>query len=326
MGSVYVFWNQEVETLTRIDMGAWQNHKVHVVIERVYEKSLFYSKRMEDCGVKPVHVQTVADLAKLPLTSRQDVADNYPYGLLTMPINGISYIHHNQEPNQRPTAVSYTSNDMVMWTELMARMLVAGGVNRTSPFQVAVNGKQYLDSLGVRDGVRQVGATLVPAEGDNMDQQMMLMQDFGVTGIFSTPEYLLALAQKLKKTGIDPGNLPLQILFCGIEALTVDSARHIQEQYKVQVLELYGLENIFGMGIGGECHYADGLHIQEDCFYPEVIQPMSGQVLPAGQVGELVLTSLTLEAMPLVRYRTGKWGYLDYSQCACGRTLVRFKK
>lgn len=225
-----------------------------------------------------------------------------------------------------PTAVSYTRNDLVMWTELMARMLVAGGVNMTSVFQVAVNGKHYPGSSAVNYGIRQVGATLVPADGDNMDQQLVMMQDFGVTGIYSTPDYLLALAKEIKEVGFDPGQLPLQTIFCGIQPLTVETARHIQEEYGAQVLEIYGLGGIFGMGIGGECHHADGLHIQEDCFYPEVVQPESGQVLPAGQAGELALTSLTLEAMPLVRYRTGRLGYLDYNQCACGRTLVRFKK
>jgi len=321
-----MFWNQEVETLTRIDMVTWQNHKMHKVIERIYEKSLFYNKNMADCGVKPGDIQTVADLSKLPLTNRQDVADNYPYGLLTMPISGVSYIHKNQEANNMPTAVSYTKNDMAMWTELMARMLVAGGVNVTSIFQVAVNAEQYLGSSAVHYGVQQLGATLVPGDGNNMDQQIALMQDFGVTGIFSTPEYLLALAHRLKTIGLDPKQLSLQTVFCGRQPVTGTTLRHIQEEYGVQVLELYGLEDIFGMAIGGECHYADGLHIQEDCFYPEVVQPVSGQVLAVGEIGELVLTSLTLEAMPLVRYRTGKQGYLDYSQCDCGRRLVRFKK
>jgi len=321
-----MFWNREVETLTRIDMVAWQNHKVKRIIERIYEKSSFYSKIMEENSIKPADIQAVDDLVKLPLTNRQDVADNYPYGLLTMPMSGVSHIHTNQDVENRPTAVSYTRNDMVMWTELMARMLVAGGVNVTSVFQVAVNGQQYPGSLGLHYGVQQVGATFVPADGENMDQQIVLMQDFSVTAIFSTPGYLLALAQTMKKIGIVPEQLPLQTVFCGIQPLTGNTAERIEEEYKVQVLELYGLEEIFGMGIGGECHCADGLHIQEDCFYPEVVETMSGQVLPAGQVGELVLTSLTLEAMPLIRYRTGRRGYLDYSPCICGRTLVRLKK
>lgn len=321
-----MFWNQEVETLTRLDMVAWQNHKMSKVIERIYEKSLLYNKRMRESGIKPEDIQTVEDLVKLPLTSRQDVADNYPYGLLTMPISGVCYIHTTSDGDRMPTAVSYTRNDMVMWTELMARMLVAGGINMTSVFQIAISGKQYPGSLGVHYGVRQVGAALVPADGDNIAQQIVLMQDFGVTGIFSTPTYLQALAQEMRKMGIDPSQLPLQTVFSGLEPLTVNNSGRIQEEYGVRVLELYGLDDIFGMGIGGECQYADGLHIQEDCFYPEIIQPVSGQTVPAGQIGELVLTSLTLEAMPLVRYRTGRLGYLDYSPCDCGRTLVRFKK
>ena len=188
-----MFWNQEVETLNRIDMVAWQNHKAHKVIERAYEKSLFYNKRMEECGIKPVDVQNAHELAKLPLMNRQDIADNYPYGLLNMPISGVSYIHNNQEANNMLTAVSYTRNDMVMWTEIMARILVAGGINMTSVFQVVVNGAQYPASVAVHDGARQAGATVVPADGENMDKQIALMQDFGVTALFSTPGYLLAL-------------------------------------------------------------------------------------------------------------------------------------
>ena len=317
-----MFWNEQVETLSRSDMVTWQNHKLATVIQRIYEKSLFYNKCMEQCGIQPEDIQNVKDLAKLPFTNRQDVADNYPYGLLTMPISGVSYIHINKDVPHSPTAISYTRNDMAMWTEIMARMLVAGGVNVTSVFQVAVNEQQY---LGVKYGARQIGATLVPAGGDTMEQKIAIMQDFGITGIFFTAEYLLALAVTIKEVGFDARELLLRIAFCGMQQLHSTVSRNILDEYGVQILELYGLEDVFGMGIGGECHCTDGLHIQEDCFYPEVVHPMSGQVLLVGQVGELVLTSLTLEAMPLVRYRTGKQGYLDDSQCGCGRTLVRFK-
>lgn len=321
-----MFWNQQVETLARADMVVWQNHKINKTIERVYEKSALYSNRMKGCNVKPEDIKTLDDVVALPFTTRQDVADHYPYGLLTMPISGISHVHSSQDVDDLITVVSYTKNDMVMWTELMSRILVSGGLNVTSVFQIPVNGAHYASSLGVHYGARQMGATLVPADGEHVQRQIKLIQDFGVTGVFSTPEYMLALAQEMRQQGIDPEKLPLQVIFCSMGACADNSPRKIQKEYGVQVLEIYGLHDIFGMGIGGECYQADGIHIQEDCFYPEVVHPMSGQVLPVGQIGELVLTSLTLEAMPLIRYRTGIQGYLDDRQCACGRTLVRFKK
>lgn len=321
-----MFWNQQVETLPRADMAIWQSHKLNKVIERVYEKSLLYSKRMIENGLKPEDIQTVDDLVKLPFTTRQDLANNYPYGLLTMPISGVSYIHRQQGAENGPTAISYTSNDMAMWTELMSRMLVAGGVNVTTVFQVAVSGAQYPGSLGVCYGARQVGAALVPGSGEHVAQQLALIQDFGVNSIFSTPEYLLALGQRMRQAGGKPEELPLQMVFSGIQPLTKDTSQQIKDEYRVPLMEIYGLDSVFGMGIGGECHYANGLHLQEDCFFPEIIHPMSGRVLSLGEMGELVLTSLTLEAMPMIRYRTGIQGYLDNSPCTCGRTLVRFQK
>lgn len=321
-----MFWNQQVETLGREDMVKWQNHKLNKVIERVYEKSLLYSKRMAEWGVKPENVQTVDDLVNLSFTTRQDIVNNYPYGLLTMPVSGVSYIHKNQDAENEATAISYTANDMVMWTELMSRMLVAGGVNRTTVFQVSVSGDHHPGSLGVCYGVRQVGAALVWEHSDHMAQQRALIQDFGVNGIFSTPEYLLKLAQGIRQAGGKPEELPLRMLFCDLRPLTETISQEIKREYGSPVLSIYGMDSVFGMAIGGECHCAEGLHFQEDCFLPEIIHPVNGQALSQGETGELVLTSLTLEAMPMIRYRTGVGGYLDDSPCDCGRTLVRFKK
>jgi len=319
-----MFWNQQVEMLPRMDMIAWQNHKVNKVIERVYEKSLLYSKRMTECGLQPIDIITVDDLAKLPFTTRQDIADNYPYGMLTMPVSGVAYIHSMQSCKEMLTAISYTNNDLVMWTELMSRMLVAGRVNMTSVLQIPVNGELTLGNFSVYNGARQLGATILPA-GEHGMKQVEFIQDFGVTGVFSTPEYMLKLAQEMRQKGLEPANLPLQTIFCNM-SWGEKVYEQIKKEYKAQVLEIYGVDDIFGMGIGGECHCLDGLHLQEDCFYPEIVEPTSGRALPIGKRGELVLTSLTLEAMPLIRYRTSIQGCLDDGQCACGRTLIRFKR
>ena len=326
MGGIYMFWNQEVETLSRTDMAIWQSHKLKKVIERIYEKSLLYGERMIKAGLKPEDITNVEQLSKLPFTTRQDLAQNYPYGLLTMPISGVSYIHKHQEIGNKPTAMSYTGNDMVMWTELMSRMLVAGGVNMTTVFQLAISRQGCPASLGVCNGARQAGATLVPGDGDNMIQQLELIKDFGVTGIYAAPDYLLALGQEMRRAGNKAEELPLQMIFCDAEALGDNECKKIKAEYGIKALKIYGIDSVFGMAIGGECHCGDGLHLEEDCFYPEIIHPMSGQVLLPGEIGELVLTSLSLEAMPMIRYRTGIEGYLDNSQCACGRSLIRFKK
>lgn len=321
-----MFWNQQVEMLPRAEMNLWQNEKLKKLMERIYEKSLLYNKKMDELGLLPEDINTVDELEKLPFTTEKDLVSNYPYGLLLMPVSGTSYIHQAHNHCDLPIAMSYTRNDMAMWSELMARILVAGGINMTSVFQVAVDNKRYSQCLGVHYGARQAGATVVPADGDKPLVQISLMKDFGVTGIFSTREYLLELVKEMTQMECVVGELPLQAIFCDMQIDDQNIAEEIQKKYGVPVLEIYGLTDVFGMGIGAECYVKDGLHIQEDCFYPEIIEPTTGQSLPVGQVGELVLTSLLLEAMPLVRYRTGMIGYLDHSPCSCGRTLVRFKK
>lgn len=318
-----MFWNQQVEMLPRAEMTLWQNEKLKKLMERIYEKSLLYNKQMDDLGLLPEDINTVEELKKLPFTTKEELLANYPYGLLLMPVSGTSYIHQAHDHFDLLMAMSYTRNDMAMWAELMARILVAGGMNMTSVFQVAVDPKRYSQCLGVHYGARQAGATVVPADGERALAQISLMKNFGVTGIFSTREYLLELAKEIE---CPADELALQVIFCDLQVNDQNIAEEIQKKYGAPMLEIYGLTDVFGMGVGGECYIQDGLHIQEDCFYPEIVEPTTGQPLALGQVGELVLTSLLLEAMPLVRYRTGMIGYLDDSPCHCGRTLVRFKK
>jgi phenylacetate-CoA ligase len=325
-GGINLFWNQQVEVLSRRDMTAWQSHRVEKVIERVYEKSALYKNRMTERGILPEHITSLDDLERMPFTTRQDVVDNYPYGLLTMPISGVTYIHKAQDKDNGDTAISYTRNDMIMWTELAARMLIAGGVNVTSVFQIVDKPEEHTENLGVYCGLQQIGATLVPPNTGSMTDQIQLIQDFGVTAVFSNAFHLLALAKETEKLNSKSEALHLQNIFCDMQFLSADSVKEIQQIYGIKPVEMYGMYDIWGMGIAGECHCGDGLHLSEDCFYPEVVQPESGQVLTMGQTGELVLTSLALEAMPLIRYRTGILCSLDDRTCACGRTLIRIRK
>lgn len=321
-----MFWNQQVETLSRPDMATWQSYKLEKVMERVYEKSDFYKQRMEECGLLPQNITGIDDLVKMPFTTKQDVAANYPYGLLTMPVSGVAYIHKTQGAANQHIAISYTRNDMTMWTELMSRILVAGGVNMASVFQFMGKPEEYATSLGIHSGVQQVGATLLPVCTDSMMDQLHLIQDFGITAVFSNASYMLEVAHEARRMEYKAEKLPLQNIFCDIKSLSESKSREIQQAYGKRPIGIYGVDDSWGMGIAGECCCGDGLHIQEDCFYPEVIHPISGQALPIGEVGELVLTSLTLEAMPLVRYRTGILCFLNDNPCTCGRTLIRMKK
>lgn len=321
-----MLWNQQVEMLPRGDMAAWQSHKVEKVIERIYEKNALYNKRMVDRGILPKHITTLHELEKMPFTTRQDVAVNYPYGLLTMPISGVSYIHNVQDTVTGNTAMSYTRNDMTMWNELVARMLVAGGVNVTSVFQIIGEPEDVAGKFSMQCGIQQIGATLVPQAIGSRTDMIQMIQNFGVTAVFSRASTIVALAQEAGKIHSKPEELPLQNIFCDMQSLADGTAEEIQQAYNIRPVGIYGINDIWGMGIAGECHCGEGLHLQEDCFYPEVVHPENGQALAIGQAGELVLTSLTLEAMPLVRYRTGVLCSLDDSPCACGRTLIRMKR
>jgi phenylacetate-CoA ligase len=320
-----MIWNQQVETLSRTDMTAWQSYKLTKIIERVYEKSILYQIRMKECGLLPENITNLDDLKKLPVTTKQDIAANYPYGLLTMPVSGVAYIHKTLE-DQDHIAVSYTRNDMAMWSELMSRILVAGGVNVTSVFQWVGMIKENAPSLGVHFGIQQIGSTLLPDSRSSMLAQIHLIEDFGITSIFSTASHLLQLAQEAGMKGYKPAELPLQNIFCDSHLVSQSQSEKIQQIYGKKPIQVYGMYDIWGMGIAGECHCDAGLHVQEDCFYPEILHPISGQVLPIGEIGELVLTSLTLEAMPLLRFTTGMLCSLEDSPCACGRTLIRIRK
>lgn len=319
-----MLWNQQVETLPRMDMTVWQSHKLKKVLERVYEKSILYKSRMEQYHLIPENIRGVDELKKLPLTTRQDLAANYPYGMLTMPVSGVSYIHTTEEPESGPLAVCYTRNDMGMWTELMSRILVGGGINMASIFQCLGMDGKYTSTAGLHYSLGQTGATLLPDSTCGMLEQAQLMEEFGITAIFADPFYLLMLA---KEAGVQGGErkLPLQNIFCDSRHLSALQGKEIEQIFGIRPVVMYGICDLWGMAVAGECQCHSGLHIQEDCFYPEVIQPATGEVLSAGETGELVLTSLALEAMPLLRFRTGVRCRLDEQPCACGRTLTRMR-
>ncbi|BBB91956.1 MAG TPA: phenylacetate--CoA ligase [Methylomusa anaerophila] len=319
-------WNPEVETMSRPAVEELQRRRLQDVVSRAYDNVAFYRRRMEAKGVTPRDIRSPADLSKLPFTTKQDMRNTYPYGLLAVPVKNIRRFHSSSGTTGKPTAVAYTDSDLAVWAEVLARTLSAGGLKRGSVFQVAVNYGLFTGGLGMHYAAEKVGASVIPASSGNTARQIMLMQDFGTTAMVSTPSYALHLAEAMETMGVRPQDLALSSIFCGAEAWSDGMRREIEASFGVKAYDVYGLSEIIGPGVSCDCHVQDGLHIQEDHFYPEVIDPETGEILPDGEIGELVLTTLTKEGMPMLRYRTRDLTALDRTPCPCGRTQIRMKR
>lgn len=323
-GSMY--WNKAAETMGIKDLQALQTERLQKVVERCYAKSLFYQEKFAQSGVLPQDIRTLADITRLPFTTKQDMRDNYPYGMLTVPISSIARFHSSSGTTGRPTAVGYTRGDIAVWAETLGRTLVAGGLGLGSVFQVSVNYGMFTGGLGMHYAAEHIGATVLPVSSGNTAKQILLMQDFGTTAMVSTPSYALYLAETMREMGVDPQNLALRTIFCGAEAWTEKMRAEIESNFNAQTIDVYGLSEIIGPGVASECPYQNGLHLWEDHFYPEVIDPATGEILPEGETGELVLTTLTKQGMPMLRYRTRDLTSLWREKCACGRTTIKMKK
>lgn len=321
-----MIWNRSVETLDVQDMQALQLKRLQEKVNEMEQKVPFYSAKMKQAGIRGEQIRTLDDIRHLPFTTKQDMRDNYPYGLLAAPMKEIVRVHSSSGTTGKPTVVAYTRNDLEVWAEVLARTLAAGGLHEGSVFQVSVNYGLFTGGLGMHYAAEKVGAAVVPASGGNSARQVMLMQDFGTTAMVMTPSYSLHLAEVMADMGVRKGDTALESLFCGAEAWSDAMHDEITERFGVPAFDVYGLSEIIGPGVACECAAHDGLHIQEDHFYPEVIEPDSGIVLPAGEVGELVLTTLTRTGTPMLRYRTRDITALERKPCSCGRTLLKMKR
>lgn len=315
-------WNKEIETMPLADMQQLQLTRLKELVARVYKDSPFYRQRLQAAGVTPDDITSLADIAKLPMTTKQDMRDNYPFGMLAVPMNKIARFHSSSGTTGRATAVAYTKNDLAMWAESLGRTLHAGGLGEGSVFQVAVNYGMFTGGLGMHYAAENVGAAIVPASSGSPARQAILMQDFGVTDVIITPSYALHLAESMREQGLDPKELGLKAIFCGAEAWSDEMRQELEREFGAPAYDVYGLSEIIGPGVATDCRCQEGLHLHEDLFYPEVINPVTGEVLPEGQVGELVLTTLTKEGMPMLRYRTRDLTSLERRPCACGRTGI----
>jgi phenylacetate-CoA ligase len=319
-------WNQVMECGTRAELEALQLERLQRTVRRVCEKVPFYQRAFQAAGITPQDVRSLADLTHLPFTRKSDFRDAYPFGLLAVPLDDVVRVHASSGTTGKPTVVAYTRQDIDTWAEVMARTLACGEVTSHDIVHNAYGYGLFTGGLGAHYGAERIGATVIPMSGGNTRQQIMLIQDFGATALCCTPSYSLFLAETAQEMGVDLRQTRLRVGFFGAEPWTEQMRREIQERVGLIALDIYGLSEIIGPGVSAECTHQCGLHIFEDHFLPEVIDPQSGAVLPYGQSGELVFTSLTKEALPVIRYRTGDITRLHIEPCACGRTLVRMDK
>ncbi|MHB1453698.1 MAG: phenylacetate--CoA ligase family protein [Saccharofermentanales bacterium] len=312
-----------IETVRRSEMRELQLDRLKYQIARVYEKVPHYRASMDKAGIRPSHIQKLEDISLLPFTEKSTLRDNYPFGLFAADNKDIVRIHASSGTTGKPIVVGYTRNDMENWTGCCARLAAGAGVTDTDTAQICFGYGMFTGGFGLHYGLERVGATVIPASGGNSERQLMYMQDFGTTTIIATPSYALYLSEFLQEQGISRDSLKLRLGLFGGEGHTPEMCREIEKRWNIIDTQNYGLTEIAGPGVSFECRCEPGMHINEDHFYPEIIDPATGEVLPEGEVGELVFTTLTKEAIPMIRYRTKDITSLNFDRCSCGRTTVR---
>lgn len=320
-------WNSQMECLARPELESLQLARLKQIVERIYSHVPFYKKLLDDAGCQPEKLKSLQDLERFPFTRKTDLRENYPFGLFAVPMAQVNRVHASSGTKGKPTVVGYTKNDIDVWAEVCARSLAAAGCR---PGDVVHNSYGYglfTGGMGVHYGAETLGATVVPASGGRTQQQIMLMQDFKARVLCSTPSYALNISYAIEDQKIERETLSLEVGIFGAEPWTEEMRQQLQDRLKIQALDIYGLSEIMGPGVSMECiEGRNGLHIWEDHFLPEIIDPQTGKRLPHGEEGELVFTSLTKEAIPMLRYRTGDLSKLSTDKCKCGRTMIRMQR
>jgi len=312
--------------MPREEMREWQGQKLKEMVERIYYNVPLYRRKLQEMNILPEDIEGIDDLSRLPFTTKEDLRDNYPYGLFAVPMSEIIRIHASSGTTGKPTVVGYTRRDIAVWSEVVARILTSAGVERDDYIHVAYGYGLFTGGLGIHYGSEKVGATVIPISAGNTKKQLQLMEDLGSTILACTPSYALYLAETIEELNIKRDNLKLKIGIFGAEPWTNNMRKKVEELLNIKAIDIYGLSEIIGPGVASECEYQYGLHINEDHFIPEIIDPETLEVLPAGERGELVFTTVTKEGLPLLRYRTGDLSRLIYDKCRCGRSLVRMEK
>jgi phenylacetate-CoA ligase len=321
-----MYWEQENERMEREELQQLQLERLQATLHRVYMNVPFYRKKFDELGIDPDGFTSLSDLRNLPFTSKSDLMDNYPYGLFAVPLREVVRIHASSGTTGMSTVVGYTKNDIKTWSNLVARILTAGGITKDDVVQIAFGYGLFTGGFGLHYGAERIGASVIPISSGNTRRQVKIMQDFKTTALVCTPSYALLIADAISEAGINVNSLSLKYGLFGAEPWSEGMRQEIQERLKIAATDNYGLSEVMGPGVAGECLERNGLHINEDHFLVEVIHPQTLEPLPPGQVGELVITTLTKEAFPVIRFRTRDLTKLITGPCPCGRTLLKMGK
>lgn len=320
------YWNESMECATRDEMRSLQSFRLSQTVRHVYKNVESYRKKMDESGVKPEDIHNVDDLKKLPFTMKQDLRDNYPYGLFAVPMERVVRLHASSGTTGKQIVVGYTENDLDVWGECCARALTAAGATKNDFMHVSYGYGLFTGGFGLHQGAEKIGMTVIPVSTGNTQRQVNIIKDFGSTFICCTPSYALYLAETMRDMGITKDDIKLKGGLFGAEPWTEEMRREIEDKMGIIALDIYGLTEVVGPGVAFECKDQTGMHINEDHFIVETIDPDTGEVLPEGSVGEIVFTCITKEAFPVIRYRTRDIGMLKREKCSCGRTLIKMMK
>jgi len=319
-------WDPQHECMPREELEQLQLERLQATLNRAYKNVTCYHNKFNELGIVPEDVTSFSDLAKLPFTTKEDLRVNYPYGMFAVPLREVVRIHSSSGTTGKPTVVGYTKNDLKMWSNLVARFMTAAGVTHDDVVQIAFGYGMFTGAFGLHYGSEAIGAAVIPMSAGNTEKQIMIMQDYKSTVLVCTPSYAATIADRIDQMGIDPKSLSLKVGLFGGEPWSEALRRDLETRLAISATDNYGLSEMTGPGVAGECQHKVGMHISEDAFIAEIIDPDTCQVLPRGSTGELVLTSICKEAFPMIRYRTRDITSLDYDVCACGRTMVRMRK
>lgn len=319
-------WDKEHECMSRDELEQLQLERLQAIVNRVYKNVTHYRKTFSERGIIAEDIRSLSDLKKMPFTTKDDLRVNYPYGMFAVPLREVVRIHSSSGTTSKPIVMGYTKNDIKNWSNLAARFMTAAGVTHDDVVQITFRYGLFTGAFGVHYGAEAIGASVIPMSTGNTDKQIMIMQDYKSTVLVSTSSYAVALAERIEQLGIDPKSLSLKVGLFGGEPWSEKMREEIERRLCLSATDNYGISEVLGPGVAGECPHKKGMHLYEDAFIPEIINPDTGEVLPPGSEGELVLTTLIREAFPMIRYRTGDITSLDYTPCECGRTMARMKR
>lgn len=320
------FWNEKIELIKREELELIQIDKLKRTLINVYENVPFYKKRLDDCGVNPYKFSNLDEMENIPFTTKDDLRLNYPFKLFASPLDKIIRIHSSSGTTGNPTVVGYTKSDIRMWGDSIARQLFSLGLRSGDTVQNSYGYGLFTGGLGLHYGIEVLGAITIPVSGGNTERQIKIMRDFNTTAVCCTPSYALHIAEVGKEIGMDFGKLPLKVGVFGAEPWTDHIRKEIEDRLKINAYDIYGLSEVMGPGVACECSYKNGLHIAEDYFIPEIIDPNTHKRALKGKIGELIFTTINKEGMPVIRYKTNDLTSISYEVCSCGRTHARMAK